>query len=147
MQPVAAELDTAEIAGLAEYYAGLSVHRGSSPAAQAATDQIERGRMIATAGAQTGGIPPCIACHDRGTPAVFPRLAGQYAPYLVGQLRLWRRGLRDRTARGAIMAPIARRLTHQQIEDVAAYFENLAPMPAGAVSRNDAVGLAQERLP
>ena len=90
--------------------------------------------MIATIGAPEAQVPPCIVCHCAGNPAVFPRLAGQHARYIAQQLRVWRKGLRDRTARGAIMAPIARRLTDQQSEDVAAYFESVAPSRPGAVS-------------
>jgi cytochrome c553 len=37
---------------------------------------------------------------------------------------LFKDGLRDRTVLGAIMTPIAQRLSEQQIDDVAAYFES-----------------------
>jgi cytochrome c553 len=134
MQPVAAELETAAIRRLAEYYAGLPA--GARPgAAKAPPAQIERGERIATVGTAPTGTPPCLACHAAGSAEIFPRLAGQHARYVAGQLRLWRAGQRNRTARGAIMAAIATRLTEQQIDDVAAYFENLRPAAGGAPSR------------
>ena len=146
MQPVAAELDAETVTRLAEYYAGLAVDGAKAPTTTASPEKIEGGRTIAATGVPASGIPPCLVCHVRGSPAVFPRLAGQYARYTVGQLQLWRKGLRDRSARGAIMAAIARRMTDRQIEDVAAYFESLAPFPVGAVSQNG-VTAAPEALP
>jgi cytochrome c553 len=134
MQPVAEQLDAPTVAALAAYYAERRVdaERHVTPAPP---EQIARGRAIATIGVPEARVPPCAVCHVAGIPAVFPRLAGQHATYLAGQLRLWQRGLRDRTARGAIMAPIARRLSDRQIDDVAAYFASLAPVPPGAVSQ------------
>jgi cytochrome c553 len=69
-----------------------------------------------------------LACHAGKSAATFPKLEGQHAAYIVGQLRLWRRGLRDRTVQGAIMAAIAPRLTDEQIDNLAAYFESVATM-------------------
>ena len=115
---------------LAKHY---SQHPGVSKDASiqsAAPDQIERGKRLASSGAPEKGIPPCLACHAGKSAATFPKLDGQHAAYIVGQLRLWRRGLRDRTVQGAIMAAIAPRLTDEQVEDVAAYFESVtAPTP------------------
>jgi cytochrome c553 len=138
MQPIAAELDANATGDLAKYYANLSLGPEASRTTTAPPDQVARGQRIATTGVAAGGIPPCVACHVSGSAAIFPRLAGQHAPYTAGQLRLWRKGLRNLTARGAIMAAIARRLSEQQIDDVAAYFANLSPGGDGPVSRNDA---------
>ena len=60
-----------------------------------------------------------------------PRLAGQHAPYLARQLHLWKEGLNASADNGAIMAPIAARLTDEQIRDVSAYYASLAPTAAG----------------
>lgn len=129
MQPIAAELDEGSLIEAAKHYAqrrGLDKTGSASPA----TEKIERGRRIATAGVPEKGIPPCLACHAGKSAATFPKLEGQHAPYIVGQLRLWRKGLRDRTVQGAIMAAIAPRLTDAQIEDVAAYLESVATTQA-----------------
>jgi cytochrome c553 len=146
MQPVAAELDAETIARLAEYYARRPADGATPPAARAPPEQIERGRRIATNGSTETAIPPCIACHVRGDAAIFPRLAGQHAAYTAGQLRLWRKGLRDRTARGAIMAAVAGRMTDRQIDDVAAYFEQFAP-PASTLSQSNFDAPLREALP
>jgi cytochrome c553 len=124
MQPIAARLGSDERHRLAQYYSRLPPAVSDIPSMPA--DAIERGRSIATAGVPAEDIPPCLACHGRSGRETFPRLAGQHAPYTVNQLKLWQQGLRDDSVTGAIMAPIARRLSPGQIEDVAAYFATLA---------------------
>jgi cytochrome c553 len=134
MQPIAAALDDAALADLAQYYAQLPAARGGAGVASPSAYEIERGRRIASEGVPQKGVPPCLACHGGKSAATFPRLDGQHAAYIAGQLRLWRRGLRGRTVHGAIMAAIARRLSDEQVEDVAAYFASVAasapPAPA-----------------
>jgi cytochrome c553 len=143
MQPVAAKLDAEMIGRLSQYYAGLPARREDPPAVMVSGEQIERGRTIAIAGVPASGIPPCLVCHGGTSAATFPKLAGQHAPYIAGQLRLFREGVRAVTTHAAIMAPIARRLTEQQIADVAAYLERLTP---GTVPRGNVTGAA-EALP
>lgn len=136
MQPIVARLGSEEMQRLAQYYSRLPPAGNDIPSM--APDAIERGRSIATGGVPAEDIPPCLACHGRSARDVFPRLAGQQAPYIVNQLELWQRGLRDDSVTGAIMAPIARRLSPRQIEDVAAYFSTL-PRDAGLTGvRSDA---------
>lgn len=136
MQPIAAALDGGDIARLAARYAELSSTQADAGGPSAADPAlIDSGRRIAEAGVPEAGIPPCLACHGTVGSELFPRLAGQHAPYIAGQLALWQRGLRDASVTGAIMAPIARRLSGEQIDAVAAYFESLprgAHDPAGA---------------
>jgi cytochrome c553 len=132
MQQIAARLDQAEIREVSEYYASLKpkTERHTSEAMAAA--RIDRGRQIAEAGVAAAGIPPCMVCHSDRARDTFPRLAGQHFRYLETQLNLWRKGLRTGTVTGAIMAPIARRLTDEQIADVAAYFSSLSPQETQA---------------
>jgi cytochrome c553 len=143
MQPVAAELDEQTIAKLAAYYAGLSPPQTNAPSPPP-REQIQRGQVIAASGIPAKGVPPCLACHG-GSTANFPKLAGQHAAYIVGQLRLWRRGMRKDSTLGAIMAPIAQRLTPDQIDDVAAFFESLAGEPIDEMrgSQEHAAGSTQ----
>ena len=56
----------------------------------------------------------------------FPRLAGQHAPYIEQQLRVWQAGGRAQTAYGIIMAQVAHRLSQEQIAAVAAYFASVS---------------------
>jgi cytochrome c553 len=51
-----------------------------------------------------------------------PRLAGQHAAYMAGQLWLWKAGHVHATTSAALMAPIAQRLSDAQIDAVSAYF-------------------------
>ncbi|SFO36229.1 c-type cytochrome [Nitrosospira briensis] len=118
MEPIALEMSTEETAALARYYASLP---SLSIVASEDLKAVVRGRRIATEGLAEGGIPPCSSCH-KGDNAQFPRLAGQSATYLRGQLELWRRGLRDRSGYGAIMAVVANRLNDAQIHDVTAFY-------------------------
>jgi len=134
MQPVADTLSEAAVERLATYYAGL---RPPPPAAGAGDGEaVARGRQLARLGDPERGIPPCLACHGDARSASFPALSGQNAAYLVSQLELWRRGGRISTTHGAIMAPIARRLSEGQIRDAAAFFSQQVrePLSDGAPS-------------
>lgn len=126
MEAPAAQLDENAVVRAAEYYASIdAVDRSTT--ADAIAPRIARGRTIATEGVRSDLVPPCLACHGAEANELFPRLAGQHAPYIAGQLRLWKRGLRDASVLGAIMAPIAQRLNDGQIDDVAAFFESADP--------------------
>jgi len=68
----------------------------------------------------------CAACHGpQGNSAnpEWPRLAGQSAVYIAGQLKLFRSGVRD----NPIMKPLAAALSDQDINDLAVYFEAQTP--------------------
>jgi len=123
MQPLAAALSARTIRDVANYYTGLGALPSPSPA------QSEPGRRLATEGDAVAEIPPCLSCHDRQALPVYPRLAGQNARYMANRLRVMQQSARERTATQAIMAPIARRLSEQQIIDLAAYFASLPPEP------------------
>jgi cytochrome c553 len=120
MKPVAAQLDDQEIERLADYYAGLAVLPAEERKGR--NELIARGRDIARYGKPSVGVPPCIACHGRDALASYPRLSGQNAAYMTGQLRLWRDGHNDATPGAAVMAPIARQLSDQDIEAAVTYF-------------------------
>jgi cytochrome c553 len=120
MQPEAHGLPDAEIVRLARLYAGLR-----SPATTVQPREQNAGEKIATTGIPEQNVPACLACHGGSTG--YPILAGQPAPYLEGQLALWRRGVRGNTAHGAIMAAIGSRLTAEQARAVAQYFESVQP--------------------
>ena len=52
--------------------------------------------MIFEKGIPEQGVPPCNVCHGANAEgnAIFPRLAGQHAPYLVKQIVLIQNALR-----------------------------------------------------
>jgi cytochrome c553 len=66
----------------------------------------------------------CVPCHgELGLSARpdAPSLAGQPAPYLAAQLRLYRSGKRS----SEVMAVVARPLKDGDIDDLAAWFESV----------------------
>lgn len=121
MEPIAAELDSAAIDELARHYAELS-ERPAAERDDVDPDSIRRGGLIALSGVRDDDIPACVSCHSTESSGQFPRLAGLSAEYIATQLRLFRNGVRDQSTYAQIMAPIARRLSDQQLEDVAAFF-------------------------
>lgn len=138
MQPVAAALDNDDISQLADYYARIAP-RPLEPGRPDAR-LIELGRRIATHGIPQQSVPACIACHRSRAGALFPRLDGQPARYIAGQLRLWQSGGRTGTVQGRIMAAIAPRLDDHQIEAVAAYFQSIPPVQASDAGQSGATG-------
>jgi cytochrome c553 len=68
----------------------------------------------------------CATCHGRAgisTAPLFPNLAGQKSAYLAEQLRMFRSGER----KSEQMNIIAKALSDEDIENLAAYFEGLHP--------------------
>jgi cytochrome c553 len=88
---------------------------------QARQPDIKRGAVIAAQGTPAGA-PACAQCHafngaSDGSGA-FPRIAGQSAYYLAKQLRDFASGVRT----NAIMSPIVKALSPNDVADVAAYY-------------------------
>jgi cytochrome c553 len=68
----------------------------------------------------------CVTCHGRSgisTAPNFPNLAGQKSVYVAQQLRMFRSGER----KSEQMNIIAKPLSDQDIDNLAAYFESLKP--------------------
>lgn len=135
MEPIAARLGLDEMRAIAGYYAGLpsaGAHEGHEHGGA-----IEEGRRIAEEGVPERLIPACSECHGPGPQRNphYPRLAGQHAPYIEGQLALFRRKARGGTPYHEIMHKIAGQLTEEQIRAVAAYYSSVheqAASPVGA---------------
>ena len=81
-----------------------------------------RGAVIAAQGA--AGAPACAVCHafdgTSDTTGAFPRIDGQFASYLEQQMRDFASSERM----NAIMSPIAKALSADDIADVAEYYAN-----------------------
>jgi cytochrome c553 len=131
MQPLASDLSARNMARLADYYSRLSPP--PSPAPEPAG--IEEARRLAVEGRPDARIPACIGCHGPNALPTYPRLAGQNAAYMAGRLRLWRKGFATHTETDAIMAPIARQLSEEDIEAVASYFASLPVERASGAQR------------
>ena len=55
----------------------------------------------------------------------MPRLAGQYADYILLQLELFAAGHRGGGPRAHLMDSVAPRMSREQMRDVAAYYASL----------------------
>jgi cytochrome c553 len=89
----------------------------------------DHGAVIAAQGTASGAVA-CAQCHaftgGSDTSGAFPRLAGQPLAYLAEQLRDFATGARA----NAIMSPIAKGLSADDIDDVGAYFAKVeSPVP------------------
>lgn len=133
MQVAAAELDDKAVRDLAAFYAGRPPPAAPEPAPRN-EDAVARGAVLAAQGDPGRQVPACLNCHGGAGLPAYPRLSGQPARYLSGQLAAWRAGLNARTPGGIVMAAIARRLTRQQADDAAAYFASL-PLPPAQEAR------------
>jgi cytochrome c553 len=85
----------------------------------------------------------CVACHGQGGVSVnpeWPSLAGQKQTYLVNQLTAFRDGVR----KNALMAPMIRGLTDQDIRELANYFAS-QPISIAANGKASLVAAGQNR--
>lgn len=82
----------------------------------------------------------CAACHGPGgnsSNPEWPKLAGQHAPFVYTQLKLFKTGARKNPLMTAQAAP----LSDQDMKDLAAYFAAQKPQPG--IASPDAVKIAQ----
>jgi cytochrome c553 len=85
---------------------------------------VSAGAHAASAAAGRAKAPMCAACHGldgRSQMPEAPNLAGQVEGYLVAQLQAFKAGTRHNEQ----MAIIARALSLQDMQDLAAYYASL----------------------
>jgi len=124
MSPIARALTPQDVVDVAAYYAGQ--HPPFLPLPQPDAALVKQGKQLATVGDEGRGIQSCNNCHGpggAGEPPAIPYLAGQYAPYIALELRMWQRGFRKSSP--TEMAYISKQLTDQEIEAVAAYYQQV----------------------
>src|SRR5436190_16385197 len=131
MQPLAATLSDQDIDDLAVYY------ESQTPTGlEADPSYWQNGQALYLRGDRAREIPGCVACHGpvgRGNLAAgYPALRAQQAVYVVKQLNDYASGARyggpnpqQASRNGAMMLSIARRLTPEQIRDVASYLQGM----------------------
>jgi cytochrome c553 len=105
---------------------GLASAAGAQTPSGTHVGDPKRGAVIAARGTRAGA-PACAQCHafngaSDGSGA-FPRIAGQSTYYLEKQLHDFSSNARV----NAIMSPIAKALTPDDITDLAAYYAALDP--------------------
>lgn len=117
MADMAAKLTPDEMVALGKYFEKTKVT--TEPAKD--TELAAVGRYIFLAGNKYSGVAACAGCHGKeglGT-SQLPRLAGQYASYIEGQLKSF--GSRERTNDNAVMHAIVVRMTPLEMAAVAEY--------------------------
>ena len=117
MWGMAARLNDALIAGIAEYYSQQKPVPGAPDNSPAAGT----GRKIYAEGIPAQGVPACMSCHGahaEGNSAI-PRLAGQHREYIERQLAAFASMARA----NEIMHETSKTLTADQISAVAAYVQ------------------------
>jgi cytochrome c553 len=128
MQMIATELSPAQIDAIADHYAALPRRATEATGGPAVTV----GQQIALVGLPQVGMGPCAECHGvtRAADKAYPVLEGQARWYVANQMQVFRNG-----GRGGIggnktpdpMVVIARKLTNDQIQAVAAYYAQQPP--------------------
>jgi cytochrome c553 len=124
MTPIAKALSADDIADVAAYYA--RVETPFPPLATADPAVVEKGKQLAETGNPAKGLPSCGACHGAlgiGEPPTVPYLAGQYAPYIAFELKMWQRGFRNSSPEA--MGLFAKKLDNDEIAAVAAYYQQV----------------------
>jgi cytochrome c553 len=126
MGNVAHVLSPAMVEALATHFKDLD----PPPYGGAAKDLVSEGEKIFHEGVPDAEVPACETCHAPDAHGLdqFPRLAGQLDGYVINKLTNWprERGQDPKNPDNSeIMAPIAEKLTKEQIAAVAAYVSNL----------------------
>jgi cytochrome c553 len=123
MMPNAMSLSADDMADLGAYFDSLT-----NTGLEADPSYWQTGQKLYEGGDQARGIPACMACHGptgRGNePAKFPALRGQQSVYVVKQLNDYASGARN-TGPNGIMETIAKRLSPDDIRNVASYLQGL----------------------
>jgi cytochrome c553 len=132
MSPIAKALSPDELGDVATYYA--TVNAAFVPLPTSSNEALlKRGEQLATFGDASKNLQSCNNCHGPGglgQPPAIPYLAGQYSHYTAFQLQMWKRGFR-KTSQGG-MVEVAKKLSDEDIQAVADYFQQVLNQPAPA---------------
>jgi cytochrome c553 len=119
MWGMASQLNDTTITALAGYFAA----QPAAPGRGGNSTLIAQGKRLFEEGVPARQIPPCASCHGAHAEglAVFPRLAGQHAPYLLKQLIVIQSVLRT----APVMHGVIKDLTKDQMLALVAYLESI----------------------
>ena len=120
MWGMASQLSDGMITALAAYY---SAQPAAAPSKSGDPTLVAKGKRLFEEGVPARQIPPCASCHGARAEgqAIFPRLAGQHAPYLFKQLLVIQNVLRT----APVMHGVIKDLTKDQMQSVVAYLESI----------------------
>jgi cytochrome c553 len=131
MKPLAASLSDQDINDLAVYY------EAQTPTGlEADPSYWKPGQAIYLSGDAARGVPACVACHGpvgRGNLAAgYPALRAQQSVYVVKQLNDYVNGTRytgpnppPSDPNSVMMLTLAKRMTPEEIRDVASYVQGM----------------------
>jgi cytochrome c553 len=123
MTPNAMTLSDDDMANLGAYFDSLT-----NTGLEADPSYWQAGQKLYRAGDAARAIPACMACHGptgRGNePAKFPALRGQQSVYVMKQLNDYASGART-TGPNGIMSTISKRLSPDDIRNLASYLQGL----------------------
>ncbi len=123
MMPNAMTLSADDMADLGAYFDSLT-----NTGLEADPSYWHAGEKLYRGGDQARAIPACMACHGpagRGNePAKFPALRGQQSVYVMKQLNDYASGARP-TGPNGIMQTVAKRLSPDDIRNLASYLQGL----------------------
>jgi cytochrome c553 len=123
MAGMVATLSAADMQNVASYYASQKL----KPAMARDKELAAQGQKIYRGGNAATGVAACAGCHGpsgAGIPAQYPRISGQFAEYVEGQLKAFRTGGRANDPNG-MMRGVAARMTDREIQAVAEYVAGL----------------------
>lgn len=123
MMPMVMALTPADMADLGVYFDSLP-----NTGLEADPSYWKAGRTLYRGGDAARGIPACAACHGPtglgNEPGRIPALRGQHSVYVIKQLQDYASGAR-KTDPNAIMQMIAKRLTADDMRNVASYIKGI----------------------
>jgi len=131
MKPLAAPLSDQDIDDIAVYY------EAQTPTGlEADPSYWKAGEALYLSGDTATQVPACVACHGpvgRGNLAAgYPALRAQQSVYVVAQLKNYANGSRydganpaSASRNGVMMFTLAKRLTAEQMRDVASYVQGM----------------------
>ncbi|OZG74950.1 cytochrome c4 [Hahella sp. CCB-MM4] len=117
-------LSAQDIEDIAAYFSAQAATVGKADPAL-----VELGAKLYGAGNMAKGIPACTGCHNPAgagnPPAGFPKLGGQHAQYIEGQLMKFRSGERSNDGESRMMQDIAANMSDAEIKALASYISGL----------------------
>jgi cytochrome c553 len=123
MAGMVASLAEADLRNVAAYYAAQKL----KPETAKDKNLAAQGQKLYRGGNLASGVAACAGCHGpqgAGIPSQYPRIAGQFAEYVEGQLKAFRAGSRANDP-GGMMRGVAAKMTDQEIRAVAEYTAGL----------------------
>ena len=121
MTPVAKQLTEVQLAEVAAYFASYKEPNALGQSHELPDEQIAR---LAHRGDPARQVPPCEACHARGSggPPEAPILTGQHAEYITRQLQLYGTG-RRRNDVYRRMRDVAARLSEDEMKRLGQFYQ------------------------